>query len=284
MAPNNYTEPGIWCELLSCASTPIGPKGAYDELPHLGHKSVWKERAVKAATVLCPLLRKYGIHFPNCSICGPNCMIEGHIQSPNHFKRLWSKLQAAERNNLGTEADEFIQDYQVLNGRETIRFNHAELSIQKCIGTPPPRAPRLPSNSGGALFKFQLAQGEHDTGPSTAVPPPPPPPPLPQLPAGKKTPPPPRRNVEEPKGYDAVQAPNQPHPIAKAAQLSSEGPPCLRQELASPRQLRIQLFHQQQQQDVQQQRQAYELAQKPAAAQNNAFVRAPVYKLSLIHI
>ena len=92
------------------------------------------------ARVLCGKLRSFGLHFPACSLCGPNCFIEGHIHSKNHFWKLWEKLQAS----LEYNDEDFIQDFPVQNGQKTIRFNHVRLSVHLIITKPPSPPPPQP--------------------------------------------------------------------------------------------------------------------------------------------
>ena len=96
--------------LVRCPTIETGPHATYHELPHLQNPTAWQELAERAVPALCDTLRWYGLPYPHCSLCGPNCMIEPHLPSPKHFKRLWDKLQA----NHSINEEDFIQDFPVL--------------------------------------------------------------------------------------------------------------------------------------------------------------------------
>ena len=88
-------EPGVWFALRT---TNLGnvSYATIGNIPHLSHKSLWKEPATAAAAYLCDLLRKHGHLYPWCTICGQNCGIEAHIHSERHFKQLWYTIEAAQ--------------------------------------------------------------------------------------------------------------------------------------------------------------------------------------------
>ena len=86
--------PGQWYELLPEASPPVDPYGTPYFYPHLSHKSWWKPAAETAAKHLCGItLRQYGVEYVSCRFCGPNHLLEAHMQSPKHLKNLWRLLE-----------------------------------------------------------------------------------------------------------------------------------------------------------------------------------------------
>ena len=147
------------------ASNPIEPRR--EHFPHLQHKAIWAGGAKGAADVFCTEMKKHG-HYPTCKICGPpgGICIEGHIQSHNHLKRLWRKIEEARVEGIYAldifQHDEFNEEDQVLMERmlKTLRFNHVDLSIRWCEGMPPPNIPH-----GGCGFQPpEFAWPGHPTG------------------------------------------------------------------------------------------------------------------------
>jgi len=141
---------GVWYILQEATGVPTSDN--LQSLPHLsGGKNVWRQAIQHPAQYYCDYMRQFGI-FPDCNICG--CGFEGHVQSHNHFKRLWQKLDLENRlEPMPSMRGRYWQEIQVRKADcvYTVRFNHADFEMQICRGQPPPPPkvvlpPGLPPN------------------------------------------------------------------------------------------------------------------------------------------